>query len=50
MKELTEEPKCLRGKAKPSDRQVESFKEAGIDEIAIVTGYKRESLIESMFV
>ncbi len=49
MKELTEEiPKCLlevKGKAL-LDRQVESLKEAGIDEIAIVTGYKRELLID----
>ena len=49
MKELTEEiPKCLlevKGKAL-LDRQVESLKEAGIDEIAIVTGYKREPMID----
>ena len=49
MKDLTEEmPKCLLevgGKAL-LDRQVESLKGAGIDEIAIVTGYKRELLID----
>jgi L-glutamine-phosphate cytidylyltransferase len=49
MKELTEEvPKCLleiEGKAL-LDRQIESLKGAGIDEIAIVTGYKRELLID----
>jgi L-glutamine-phosphate cytidylyltransferase len=48
MKELTEEiPKCLlevEGKAL-LDRQIESLKGAGIEEIAIVTGYRRELLL-----
>jgi choline kinase len=47
MKELTDErPKCLvelHGKAL-LDRQLESLRAAGITEIAIVTGYKRELL------
>jgi choline kinase len=47
MKNLTEDrPKCLvelRGKAL-LDRQVETLRAAGIAEIAIVTGYKRELL------
>lgn len=47
MKDLTEErPKCLvelRGKAL-LDWQLESLRAAGITEIAIVTGYKRELL------
>jgi choline kinase len=47
MKDLTEErPKCLievRGKAL-LDWQLEALHAAGINEIAIVTGYKRESL------
>lgn len=48
MKELTEEiPKCLleiEGQAL-LDRQIESLKGAGIQEIAIVTGYRRELLV-----
>lgn len=48
MKNLTEErPKCLievRGKAL-LDWQLEALRTAGINEIAIVTGYKRELLI-----
>jgi choline kinase len=48
MKNLTDErPKCLvelRGKAL-LDWQMESLRAAGIDEIAIVTGYKRELLV-----
>lgn len=47
MKDLTDErPKCLvelRGKAL-LDWQLEALREAGISEIAIVTGYKRELL------
>jgi len=47
MKSLTyDRPKCLvelRGKAL-LDWQIESLREAGITEIAIVTGYKREML------
>lgn len=47
MKDLTEErPKCLvelRGKAL-LDWQLEALRAAGINEIAIVTGYKRELL------
>ena len=47
MKDLTDEgPKCLiqvRGRAL-LDRQLDSLRAAGIDEIAIVTGYKRERL------
>ena len=47
MKDLTEErPKCLvelRGKAL-LDWQLEALRAAGIEEIAIVTGYKRELL------
>jgi choline kinase len=47
MKHLTDEgPKCLmelRGKSL-LDRQLEALREAGISEIAIVTGYKRELL------
>jgi choline kinase len=47
MKDLTEDrPKCLvelRGKTL-IDWQLESLREAGITEIAIVTGYKRELL------
>lgn len=47
MKSLTEEqPKCLvelRGKSL-LEWQLEALREAGIDEIAIVTGYKRELL------
>lgn len=47
MKDLTEErPKCLvefRGKAL-LDWQLEALREAGINEIAIVTGYRRELL------
>ena len=49
MKELTEEvPKCLlevEGKAL-LDRQIESLNGAGIQEIAIVTGYRRELLAD----
>ena len=48
MKSLTDErPKCLvelHGKAL-LDWQLESLREAGISEIAIVTGYKRELLV-----
>jgi choline kinase len=48
MKDLTDDrPKCLvelRGKAL-LDRQLEALRAAGIKEIAIVTGYKRELLI-----
>ncbi len=47
MKSLTEErPKCLvelAGKAL-LDWQLEALREAGVSEIAIVTGYKRELL------
>ena len=47
MKDLTEErPKCLvelRGKSL-LDWQLDSLRSAGIDEIAIVTGYQREQL------
>lgn len=47
MKHLTDErPKCLvevRGKAL-LDRQLEALRMAGITEIAVVTGYKRELL------
>lgn len=47
MKHLTDErPKCLievRGKSL-LDRQLEALRKAGIMEIAIVTGYKREML------
>lgn len=47
MKKLTEQiPKCLievQGKAL-LDWQIEAIREAGIEEIAIVTGYKRELL------
>jgi choline kinase len=47
MKDLTEEqPKCLvelRGKSL-LDWQLDSLRSAGIDEIAIVTGYQREKL------
>ena len=49
MKELTEEiPKCLLEVEDKAllDRQIESLRGAGIDEIAIVTGYKRELLID----
>jgi choline kinase len=49
MKHLTDErPKCLvevRGKAL-LDRQLESLRAAGIMEIAVVTGYKRELLAD----
>jgi choline kinase len=49
MKELTDEvPKCLlevEGKAL-LDRQIESLKVAGIHEIAVVSGYKRELLLD----
>ena len=49
MKELTKEkPKCLvklRGKAL-LDWQLEALKKAGINEISIVTGYKRELLLD----
>ncbi len=49
MKHLTDErPKCLvevRGKAL-LDRQLESLRMAGISEIAVVTGYKRELLAD----
>lgn len=48
MKDLTDDrPKCLvelRGKAL-LDRQLEALRSAGIEEIAIVTGYRRELLI-----
>src|SRR5579864_1590854 len=47
MKDLTDAaPKCLiqvRGRTL-LDRQLDSLRAAGIDEIAIVTGYKRELL------
>lgn len=49
MKELTDtRPKCLlelRGKSL-LDRQLEALRKAGISEIAIVTGYKRELLAD----
>lgn len=49
MKELTDEnPKCLmkiRGKTL-LDLQLDAFKNAGISEIAIVTGYKRQLLAD----
>lgn len=49
MKHLTDErPKCLvevRGKAL-LDRQLEALRMAGITEIAVVTGYKRELLAD----
>lgn len=47
MKELTDEsPKCLAElRGKPLlEWQLSALREAGIDEISIVTGYKRESL------
>ena len=48
MKDLTDErPKCLvelRGKPL-LEWQLEALREAGINEIAIVTGYKRELLV-----
>lgn len=48
MKKLTEKtPKCLlevQGKAL-LDWQIEAIRKAGIEEIAIVTGYKRELLV-----
>lgn len=48
MKKLTEKtPKCLlevQGKAL-LDWQIEAIRKAGIEEIAIVTGYERELLV-----
>ena len=50
MKEMTEErPKCLvelRGKPL-LEWQLEALREAGVDEIAMVTGYRRELLVRS---
>ena len=48
MKNLTDEkPKCLaKLRGKPLlEWQLTSLREAGIEDIAIVTGYKRELLI-----
>jgi choline kinase len=48
MKNLTDErPKCLvEFRGKPLlDRQIEALRAAGIEDIAIVTGYKRELLV-----